>query len=40
MAILNLYKENEKILHGIAIAISTDEKYVTEYLPQLCRPYL
>lgn len=40
MSVLNNYKENEKILHGIAVAVATDEKYMVQYLPALCQPYV
>jgi hypothetical protein len=40
MEVLKNFKENEKILHGIAIAVATKDEYMLKYLPELCRPYI
>lgn len=40
MQVLTTYRNNEKILHGIAVAVADKPDYLLRYLPELCRSYV
>lgn len=40
MEVFKTYKENEKIVNGMVVAVSEKAEYLVKYLPQICMPFV